>query len=106
MEGCRRTAPAEDSARYRPSAVATAPRCAWSRCCVPPSSSASGCAMRRKSRSLNTQSTAVIVAVLKQHPLLVAAAVRDLYWPDSTDLQACHSFYTPPLEERVMTIIK
>ncbi|XP_048800627.1 protein ecdysoneless homolog [Lagopus muta] len=46
-----------------------------------------------------------IVAVLKQRPSLVAAAVEAFYLRDPTDLRACRSFHTFPPEERVMTVV-
>ncbi|NXC51338.1 ECD protein, partial [Penelope pileata] len=46
-----------------------------------------------------------IVAVLKQRPSLVAAAVQAFYLRDLTDLRACRSFHTFPPEERVMTLV-
>ncbi|NXI70002.1 ECD protein, partial [Anseranas semipalmata] len=46
-----------------------------------------------------------IVAVLKQRPSLVAAAVQAFYLRDPVDLRACRSFQTFPPEERVMTIV-
>lgn len=61
--------------------------------------------MLRKSRPLNIESTAGIVAVLKQH-LLVAAAVQDFYLQNPADVQVCHYFYAFPSVECVMTIIK
>ncbi|XP_065602755.1 protein ecdysoneless homolog isoform X2 [Cyrtonyx montezumae] len=46
-----------------------------------------------------------IVAVLKQRPSLVAAAVQAFYLRDPTDLRACRSFRTFPPEDRVMTTV-
>ncbi|NWW95978.1 ECD protein, partial [Rhynochetos jubatus] len=46
-----------------------------------------------------------IVAVLRQRPSLVAAAVQAFYLRDPVDLRACRSFRTFPPEERVMTIV-
>ncbi|NXK55507.1 ECD protein, partial [Chauna torquata] len=46
-----------------------------------------------------------IVAVLKQRPSLVAAAVQAFYLRDPIDLRACRSFQTFPPEERVMTMV-
>lgn len=46
-----------------------------------------------------------IVAVLKQRPSLVAAAVQAFYLRDPSDLRACRSFHTFPPEERVMTTV-
>ncbi|XP_021254105.1 protein ecdysoneless homolog [Numida meleagris] len=46
-----------------------------------------------------------IVAVLKQRPSLVAAAVQAFYLRDPADLRACRTFQTFPPEERVMTIV-
>ncbi|XP_030881583.1 protein ecdysoneless homolog [Leptonychotes weddellii] len=44
-----------------------------------------------------------IVAVLKQHPRLVAAGVQAFYLRDPTDLRACHVFKTFLPETRIMT---
>ncbi|KFW93115.1 Protein SGT1, partial [Phalacrocorax carbo] len=46
-----------------------------------------------------------IVAVLRQRPSLVAAAVQAFYLRDPVDLRACRSFQTFPPGERVMTIV-
>ncbi|NWY05545.1 ECD protein, partial [Nothoprocta ornata] len=46
-----------------------------------------------------------IVAVLKQRPSLVAAAVQAFYLRDPVDLRACRIFKTFPPEERVMTVV-
>lgn len=46
-----------------------------------------------------------IVAVLRQRPSLVAAAVEAFYLRDPVDLRACRSFRTFPPEERVMTVV-
>ncbi|KAM9232901.1 protein ecdysoneless homolog [Leptosomus discolor] len=46
-----------------------------------------------------------IVAVLRQRPSLVAAAVQAFYLRDPVDLRACRSFQTFPPEERVMTVV-
>ncbi|KAM4670081.1 protein ecdysoneless homolog isoform 1-T7 [Amazona ochrocephala] len=46
-----------------------------------------------------------IVAVLRQRPSLVAAAVQAFYLRDPVDLRACRSFKTFRPEERVMTIV-
>lgn len=51
--------------------------------------------MLRKSRPLNIESTASIVAVLKQHPLLAAAAVQDFYLQNPADVQVCHYLCLP-----------
>ena len=45
------------------------------------------------------------MAVLKQRPSLVAAAVQAFYLRDPSDLRACRSFHTFPPEERVMTTV-
>lgn len=60
----------------------------------------------RKSRPLNTECTAGIVAVLEQHLWLVAAAVQAFYLRDPADLWTCCSFHTLPSDEHVMTINK
>ncbi|NXI99691.1 ECD protein, partial [Psophia crepitans] len=46
-----------------------------------------------------------IVAVLRQRPSLVAAAVQAFYLRDPVDLRACRSFQTFPPDERVMTVV-
>ncbi|XP_008062477.1 protein ecdysoneless homolog isoform X1 [Carlito syrichta] len=46
-----------------------------------------------------------IVAVLKQRPRLVAAAVQAFYLRDPIDLRACHIFKTFLPETRVMTLV-
>ncbi|NXA47931.1 ECD protein, partial [Nothocercus julius] len=46
-----------------------------------------------------------IVAVLKQRPSLVAAAVQAFYLRDPVDLRACRVFKTFPPDERVMTVV-
>lgn len=46
-----------------------------------------------------------IVAVLRQRPSLVAAAVQAFYLRDPIDLQACRSFQTFPPDNRVMTVV-
>ncbi|KAM9188224.1 protein ecdysoneless homolog [Mergus octosetaceus] len=46
-----------------------------------------------------------IVAVLKQRPSLVAAAVQAFYLRDPVDLRACRTFQTFPPEQRVMTTV-
>lgn len=46
-----------------------------------------------------------IVAVLRQRPSLVAAAVQAFYLRDPVDLRACRSFKTFRPEERVMTVV-
>ncbi|KAM6329633.1 protein ecdysoneless homolog isoform 1-T2 [Podargus strigoides] len=46
-----------------------------------------------------------IVAVLRQRPSLVAAAVQAFYLRDSVDLRACRSFQTFPPDQRVMTVV-
>ncbi|KAM9550533.1 protein ecdysoneless homolog [Guaruba guarouba] len=46
-----------------------------------------------------------IVAVLRQRPSLVAAAVQAFYLRDPVDLRACRSFKTFRPEERVMTLV-
>ncbi|NXJ79088.1 ECD protein, partial [Trogon melanurus] len=46
-----------------------------------------------------------IVAVLRQRPSLVAAAVQAFYLRDPVDLRACRTFRTFPPDERVMTIV-
>ncbi|KAM6306375.1 protein ecdysoneless homolog [Aegotheles albertisi] len=46
-----------------------------------------------------------IVAVLRQRPSLVAAAVQAFYLRDPVDLRACCSFQTFPPDERVMTVV-
>ncbi|XP_062467541.1 protein ecdysoneless homolog [Pezoporus occidentalis] len=46
-----------------------------------------------------------IVAVLRQRPSLVAAAVQAFYLRDPVDLRACRPFKTFRPEERVMTIV-
>ncbi|NXD15182.1 ECD protein, partial [Nothocercus nigrocapillus] len=46
-----------------------------------------------------------IVAVLKQRPSLVAAAVQAFYLRDPVDLRACRIFKTFPPDERVMTVV-
>ncbi|NWI66978.1 ECD protein, partial [Todus mexicanus] len=45
------------------------------------------------------------VAVLKQRPSLVAAAVQAFYLRDPVDLRACRTFKTFPPDERVMTVV-
>lgn len=51
--------------------------------------------MLRKSRPLNIESTASIVAVLKQHPLLAAAAVQDFYLQNPADVQPVQQKFAP-----------
>uniref|UniRef100_A0A8C0BQ37 Ecdysoneless cell cycle regulator n=1 Tax=Buteo japonicus TaxID=224669 RepID=A0A8C0BQ37_9AVES len=46
-----------------------------------------------------------IVAVLRQRPSLVAAAVQAFYLRDPVDLRACRSFQTFPPDNRVMTVV-
>ncbi|NXH14241.1 ECD protein, partial [Bucco capensis] len=46
-----------------------------------------------------------IVAVLRQRPSLVAAAVQAFYLRAPGDLRACRSFQTFPAEDRVMTVV-
>ncbi|XP_009696578.1 PREDICTED: protein SGT1, partial [Cariama cristata] len=46
-----------------------------------------------------------IVAVLRQRPSLVAAAVQAFYLRDPVDLRACRSFQTFPPDERVMAVV-
>ncbi|NXS55190.1 ECD protein, partial [Brachypteracias leptosomus] len=46
-----------------------------------------------------------IVAVLRQRPSLVAAAIQAFYLRDPVDLRACRSFQTFPPDERVMTVV-
>ncbi|XP_062435966.1 protein ecdysoneless homolog [Rhea pennata] len=46
-----------------------------------------------------------IVAVLRQRPSLVAAAVQAFYLRDPVDLRACRSFQIFPPDERVMTVV-
>ncbi|XP_053927273.1 protein ecdysoneless homolog [Cuculus canorus] len=46
-----------------------------------------------------------IVAVLRQRPSLVAAAVQAFYLRDAVDLRACRSFRTFPADNRVMTVV-
>ncbi|XP_010076766.1 PREDICTED: protein SGT1, partial [Pterocles gutturalis] len=46
-----------------------------------------------------------IVAVLRQRPSLVAAAVQAFYLRDPADLRACRSFKTFPPDECVMTVV-
>ncbi|KGL77356.1 Protein SGT1, partial [Tinamus guttatus] len=46
-----------------------------------------------------------IVAVLKQRPSLVAAAVQAFYLRDPVDLRACRTFKTFPPAKRVMTVV-
>ncbi|KFQ25975.1 Protein SGT1, partial [Mesitornis unicolor] len=46
-----------------------------------------------------------IVAVLRQRPSLVAAAVQAFYLRDPVDLRACRTFQTFPPDERVMTAV-
>ncbi|KAM6266022.1 protein ecdysoneless homolog [Porphyrio hochstetteri] len=46
-----------------------------------------------------------IVAVLRQRPSLVAAAVQAFYLRDLVDLRACRSFRTFPPDSRVMTAV-
>ncbi|KFQ22724.1 PREDICTED: protein SGT1, partial [Merops nubicus] len=46
-----------------------------------------------------------IVAVLRQRPSLVAAAVQAFYLRDLVDLQACRCFHTFLPESRVMTVV-
>ncbi|NWI11830.1 ECD protein, partial [Crypturellus soui] len=46
-----------------------------------------------------------IVAVLKQRPSLVAAAVQAFYLRDPVDLRACRTFKTFPPDDRVMTVV-
>ncbi|KFO82206.1 Protein SGT1, partial [Cuculus canorus] len=46
-----------------------------------------------------------IVAVLRQRPSLVAAAVQAFYLRDAVDLRACRPFRTFPADKRVMTVV-
>ncbi|XP_030343569.1 protein ecdysoneless homolog isoform X2 [Strigops habroptila] len=46
-----------------------------------------------------------IVAVLRQRPSLVAAAIQAFYLRDPVDLRACRSFKTFRPEERVMSVV-
>ncbi|NXT75722.1 ECD protein, partial [Zapornia atra] len=46
-----------------------------------------------------------IVAVLRQRPSLVAAAVQAFYLRDLVDLRACRFFRTFPPDNRVMTVV-
>ncbi|NXI40543.1 ECD protein, partial [Galbula dea] len=46
-----------------------------------------------------------IVAVLRQRPSLVAAAVQAFYLRDPVDLRACRSFQSFPPDERVMAVV-
>ncbi|NXP53371.1 ECD protein, partial [Heliornis fulica] len=46
-----------------------------------------------------------IVAVLRQRPSLVAAAVEAFYLRDPVDLRPCRSFHTFPPDERVMAVV-
>ncbi|KFP32792.1 Protein SGT1, partial [Colius striatus] len=46
-----------------------------------------------------------IVAVLRQRPSLVAAAVQAFYLRDPVDLRACRSFQTFPPDQRVMAVV-
>ncbi|NXV76372.1 ECD protein, partial [Atlantisia rogersi] len=46
-----------------------------------------------------------IVAVLRQRPSLVAAAVQAFYLRDLVDMRACRSFRTFPPDNRVMTVV-
>ncbi|NXC12731.1 ECD protein, partial [Corythaeola cristata] len=46
-----------------------------------------------------------IVAVLRQRPSLVAAAVQAFYLRDPVDLRACRTFQTFLPDERVMTVV-
>uniref|UniRef100_A0A8C8BUY9 Ecdysoneless cell cycle regulator n=1 Tax=Otus sunia TaxID=257818 RepID=A0A8C8BUY9_9STRI len=46
-----------------------------------------------------------IVAVLRQRPSLVAAAVQAFYLREPADLRACRSFQTFPPDQRVMTVV-